>query len=205
MTLRYHRVPMSDTRTRMIELGAILFRRRGYTATSLVDVVEEGGLPRGSLYHHFPDGKPQLAAEAIRHAALEVAKDMMDVAARASSAEEAVALYVGLLAERLERSGYEDGCWYAAMALEVAGSEPALAQALDAEFRHWEDSITHAFCAWGVAPDEAGPCAALVLAAVEGGLLRARLSRDVEHLVRLVPLLQRIVAGGASSVMPGGA
>ena len=115
----------------MVEIGAQLMRRKGYLNTSLVEIVAEGGLPRGSIYHHFPEGKPQLAAEAIKHASAEVARDMLEVAARASSAREAIAIYVRMLAERLERSDFADGCWYATTAMEVAGTVPALSEALN--------------------------------------------------------------------------
>lgn len=177
----------------MVEIGARLLRRKGYFNTSLVEVVEEGRLPRGSIYHHFPGGKPELAAEAIEHAAAEVANDMFHVAARASSAAEAIAIYVGILAERLERSGFADGCWYATTAMEVAGSVPTIAEALDREFSRWQSTLARGFVAWGVHESRAEPCAALVIAAVEGGLLRARLARDAEHLRSIVPLLREIV------------
>src|SRR5262245_45353192 len=124
---RLHWTCMSETRKRMVEIGAQLLRRKGYLNTSLVEIVEQGGLPRGSIYHHFPDGKPQLALEAIQHAAGEVARDLLEVAARASSPAEAIALYMQMLAERLERSDFADGCWYATTAMEVAGTVPALA------------------------------------------------------------------------------
>lgn len=184
---------MSQTRKRMVEIGAQLLRRKGYAATSLVEIVEAGGLPRGSIYHHFPHGKPQLAAEAIKYASAEVARDMLDVAARASSAPEAVAIYVHLLAERLERSDFADGCWYATTAMDVAGTEPELAEALTDEFRRWQTNLASALTAWGVMQSRADPCAALLIATVEGGLLRARLARDAGHLRCLVPLLQQIL------------
>jgi TetR/AcrR family transcriptional repressor of lmrAB and yxaGH operons len=189
----------------MVEIGAQLMRRKGYLTTSLVEIVEAGGLPRGSIYHHFPEGKPQLAAEAIQYASAEVAGDMLDVAARASSAAEAIAIYVRMLAERLERSDFADGCWYATMAMEVVGTVPALADALSSEFQRWQASLTQAFRAWGVASDRAEACAALVIAAVEGGILRARLARDADHLLCLVPLLQEVVmqaGGGRPNMLP---
>jgi TetR/AcrR family transcriptional repressor of lmrAB and yxaGH operons len=192
---------MSDTRKRMVEIGAQLMRKKGYLTTSLVEIVEVGGLPRGSIYHHFPDGKPQLAIEAIKYASAEVGRDMLDVAARASSPQQAIEVYLRLLADRLERTDFEDGCWYATTAMEVVGTEPALAEALDKEFQRWQGALMQAFRAWGVAGDRAGPCAALVIAAVEGGMLRARLARNTEHLLCLAPLLQDIVtaAGGAAA------
>ena len=55
-----------DTRERMVEVTARLLARQGYHATGLAQVLTEAGAPRGSLYFHFPEGKEQMAAEAVR-------------------------------------------------------------------------------------------------------------------------------------------
>ena len=46
--------------------SAELFRRQGYTATGVKQIVTEAQAPFGSLYHFFPGGKEELGAEAIR-------------------------------------------------------------------------------------------------------------------------------------------
>src|SRR5688572_33420325 len=58
-----------DSRQRMLESAAILFRERGVHGTSFSDVLAHSAAPRGSIYHHFPGGKAQLAEEATRYAA----------------------------------------------------------------------------------------------------------------------------------------
>ncbi|MGB6073018.1 MAG: helix-turn-helix domain-containing protein, partial [Rhodococcus sp. (in: high G+C Gram-positive bacteria)] len=58
----------SSARDDMLRSAAQLFRRRGVDATSLADVIDHAGAPRGSIYHHFPRGKPQLVEEATRTA-----------------------------------------------------------------------------------------------------------------------------------------
>ena len=52
-------------RERMVQSAIVLLAKRGYQATSFSEVLAESQAPRGSIYHHFPDGKDQLIAAAI--------------------------------------------------------------------------------------------------------------------------------------------
>ena len=54
-----------DTREKILEKAAELFCRQGYSATGLSQILEESGTPKGSLYYYFPNGKEELAREAI--------------------------------------------------------------------------------------------------------------------------------------------
>src|SRR5207253_789320 len=55
-----------ESRASMVRSAASLIRTRGVSATSFSDVLADSGAPRGSIYHHFPDGKAQLAEDAIQ-------------------------------------------------------------------------------------------------------------------------------------------
>src|ERR1700690_3283654 len=57
---------MTDSRERIVDASAELFRRQGYAATGVKQIVTAAQAPFGSLYHFFPGGKEQLGAEAIR-------------------------------------------------------------------------------------------------------------------------------------------
>ena len=54
------------TRDRIVAAAARLYGRYGYTGVGLKQVAAEAGVPIGSLYHFFPGGKEELAAEALR-------------------------------------------------------------------------------------------------------------------------------------------
>ena len=56
---------MNDARERMIDSAQRLLARRGYGAATFSAVLSDSHAPRGSIYHHFPDGKDQLVAAAI--------------------------------------------------------------------------------------------------------------------------------------------
>src|SRR5918998_5976823 len=94
-----------DARERMIRSAATLFRRRGIEGTSFSDVLAHSGAPRGSIYHHFPGGKAQLAEEATRYAG-EVIAAGLAAALREKDPATAVKSFAGLYRELLRQSDY---------------------------------------------------------------------------------------------------
>jgi TetR/AcrR family transcriptional regulator, lmrAB and yxaGH operons repressor len=59
-----------SVRERMVSSAVILLAERGFHGASLAKVLAGSGAPRGSIYHHFPDGKDQLVAAAVEAAQL---------------------------------------------------------------------------------------------------------------------------------------
>lgn len=56
---------VNDTRLRILCEAASLFRRHGYTGTSMADLSEAVGITKSSLYHHFPS-KEALLLEIVQ-------------------------------------------------------------------------------------------------------------------------------------------
>src|SRR3546814_5023254 len=77
----------SDSRTLML-VGAInAFREHGIATTSLTEIVERSGAPRGSVYHYFPEGKGQLAGEAVAYFGRGVSAAISSMIAQSSPPE----------------------------------------------------------------------------------------------------------------------
>ncbi|MFC7758648.1 TetR/AcrR family transcriptional regulator [Catellatospora bangladeshensis] len=133
--------------------------------------------PRGSIYHHFPGGKEQLAAEALRWYA---GRNRVQVGGDAPGgrALDAVAGYFAAMASWLRKTDFKGGCPIAGVALDVGPDEP-LHAVVAAAFADWRGVLEHAFQAEGCAPGTARALGALVIAAAEGALLLARAERDL--------------------------
>src|SRR5262249_60493649 len=99
-----------DTRTRMIETTARLLQHRGYHGTSLNDILEQSGAPRGSLYFHFPGGKGELAIEATRAAVAEATQALQQALAEAKTPARAVRAYAEAAARLMRDTDYTFGC-----------------------------------------------------------------------------------------------
>lgn len=188
----------SDARNRMIQSAALLFRERGVEGTAFADVLEHSGAPRGSVYHHFPGGKQQIAEEATRWAGdfmaagLAAALEQDDPLA---ALDTFVQLWAGILAE----SDYEAGCPIVAAALEGSRTPGARAEAATA-FSNWEQLLAQALAESGVHRDRARSLATLIIAAIEGAVVLARAERTTEPLARVAGELRTI----AATILPKG-
>ncbi len=54
-----------DTRARLLHAALLLFRQRGYHGVGISDILTLARAPKGSLYHHFPGGKDQMAVAVL--------------------------------------------------------------------------------------------------------------------------------------------
>ncbi|HXH56644.1 TetR/AcrR family transcriptional regulator [Iamia sp.] len=186
----------STSRDQFIDGAARLFRQRGYNGTGLKDITAESGAPWGSLYHHFPGGKSQLGAEAIRHSGDGYRRLIAKVFADADEPTEAVLRFFSLAAEALEASDFADGCPIATTALDTASTNPDVRDACAGVFQDWLDDIS-ARLEPGV--DRQG-IALMGLAALEGAIILSRSLRsrqpldDVAAQLRALLELRRTVA-----------
>ena len=164
------------SRERMVRAAVDLFRERGYAATSFNDVLERGGAPRGSIYHHFPGGKEQLAREALQWYAERVARALDST----GSAREIVDLFLASSREALVASDFSAGCAVAAVTLDLGPGEDRLKPSVADAFGRWRTVLTKAFTREGATPAQARRLAAFTVAAVEGALILARAERSAQ-------------------------
>jgi len=180
------------SRERLVAAATRLLRRQGYDATAVKDIAREGAAPMGSFYYHFPLGKEQLAASAVRLGADQVARLYLGALDRHSEPAEALAAIPLRVAVVLERSDWRDGCPVAAIALETVGRLPALQQAAAEALTHWEEVVAgwlrRAGCEAGVAAE----LALTTVAIVEGAELLARVRRSREPLEHAARVLRRL-------------
>jgi TetR/AcrR family transcriptional repressor of lmrAB and yxaGH operons len=168
----------ANARTRLVAAAATLFQEKGYAATGLSEILAAANAPKGSMYHHFPGGKAQLGAAAMTAAGAGMVRSLQACRAQTETAEAAIRTYGDLLAGWLEQSDFTRGCPVATVALEEApGSGPVAIAARDA-LAATEQALMEILVADGLPEPVAKRRAGHGLAALEGALILARLSRD---------------------------
>jgi TetR/AcrR family transcriptional regulator, lmrAB and yxaGH operons repressor len=154
-----------DTSARILRAAQHLFRKRGYKGTGLNEILELAQAPKGSLYHHFPDGK-----EAIGVAVIEtITAGIMGLFA-ASKARSAAALvrHVGAqLQEGIARTNHELCALFAGFVAE-RDTAPQLALAVAQAYTALADALAARLRADGVSSARAGDIAWCVVSLFEG-------------------------------------
>ena len=178
-----------DGRERLLEGAGRLLAEKGYAGMELRDVAERGSAPRGSIYHHFPGGKAQLAAEAAAVDGARVRKGIEKSLAE-RGLKETLAMFGEIFRRRSANHPELIGCPVAAAAL-ARPEDPALAAAATAAFQSWESAIAVKLEEEGIEPKPAATFAGLVISTIEGALVRTRAAGDHAPLDSAVEGLQQ--------------
>ena len=181
------------TRARILKAATRLFQARGYHAVGVNEILEHAEAPKGSLYHHFPAGKGQIAQEAVARVAADVEAAIRDGRAAGRSTADILRQVARGMGAWLERSSWREGCLVSVVAQETAPDDPTLTEAVEQAYAGWRRELIAALAAEGRAPDEAAAIASLAVATLEGGLILARVDRAAGPFLAAVEwLAQRL-------------
>ncbi|MFZ5630288.1 MAG: TetR/AcrR family transcriptional regulator [Spirochaetota bacterium] len=184
----------APARLRILQATADSLTRKGYSATGLNEIIAESGAPKGSLYHYFPDGKEQLAVEALALSTDEWFSQLSAIMNKAADPSAAIRMVCKAMAKQLKESKWENGCPIATVTLEVASTIPAIQQAADTHWKRWHEAIRAYFCRFDMQVPDA--LITTAIAAFEGGLLLSRAHRSEKPLLQvgetLAPLFENL-------------
>jgi TetR/AcrR family transcriptional regulator, lmrAB and yxaGH operons repressor len=180
-----------NTRTNMLISAAEVMRERGAAGVTIDEVLTRSGAPRGSVYHHFPDGRNQILAEALRYAGDTITADIDAAAER--GAKVLVRQFVRFWERVLAESDFNAGCPVVAAAIGCADDEVRLAAEASRIFAHWRAALTRAFVADGFLEPDADSLAMMSIAALEGAVVLSRSARSTDPLQKVHEQLEFLV------------
>lgn len=159
-------------RDRMIEAAIALMRRSGYSGVGISEVLAESGAPKGSMYHYFPDGKRQVAAEALITYAGRVVAFIDENLARGRTPEGKVRALFDAFARRLEDFDFRQSCAAGCVSLDLGPELESVRAAVEGAFERYIEVIARHFP--GMGPRRARSFGGFVLTAIEGAYIRGR-------------------------------
>jgi AcrR family transcriptional regulator len=176
------------TRQRIVERAAAAFNTRGFAGTSMGDISLATGLEKGGVYNHF-ESKDALALEAFDYAYGLIRKRLEAAVAGEPDPLRRLGAIVEVYRELARKPFVPGGCPILNTATEADDTHPPLRDRARRAMDHWRGLVISA------AGDEA--FATFMIAALEGGVMLAKLYRDptymlavCDHLTHQISLLE---------------
>jgi TetR/AcrR family transcriptional regulator, lmrAB and yxaGH operons repressor len=168
-------MPRPDrSRAALLDSAARLFRRQGYAATGVNQILDTADVKAGSLYHHFPNGKQELAAAVVDSVGAGIERRLREFLDSGSPVADIVDGWIDLMGAGL-RSDQRDGCPIEPIATESVNASPQVREASARVFEGWWLAIADRLHADGWQRHEAEQTALAVTALIEGALMLSRI------------------------------
>jgi AcrR family transcriptional regulator len=188
----------------MVRSAADLIRRKGVSGTGMREIVVEADAARGSLQHYFPGGKEELISDALLWAgemsAQHVRSGLSELKSRKPSA--LLASVVDWWRRNLTNEQFLAGCPLVAAAADTAATSEHLRHVLRRAFDGWLEPLSEGLLELGVPPERSDNLAVVVVAALEGAIILARIRQDLTPFDALVLELGPVLDAVADLTAP---
>lgn len=170
-----------STRDRLIDATEALLRERGLAGAGIKQVVARSGAPIGSVYHHFPKGKTELATLALQRHAAKAGRLLETVFSSDAPVSERVRTLFRTAARGFDQSGGLKSCAIGTVTLDLGTDDENLRAVCAAAFDGWVDAIA-SHLPW---PDKRKrrSFAAMVVTSIEGAFILSRASQSGQPFV----------------------
>lgn len=187
------------TKNFIIEKTASIFNRKGYSGTSLSEIMEVTGLTKGCIYGNF-ENKDQIALAAFDYnfglVNTFIRKKILDQ----ENAIDKLLVYSDTYRDFLTKPFIIEGCPILNTAMEADDTHPLLRNKAIAALKYWQQGIEK-IIANGIEnneirPDVNGKEVSIVLTSlVEGGVMQAKLIGKSDEIKITMSFLENMIKG----------
>lgn len=178
---------MTSTRDKLAIEAGYLFQQKGYHGVGLSEILDKAGVPKGSLYHHFPNGKADLALAAAELATAEVLRIIDSAFDPAPDYRYGVTTFCYKLAKYFDIHEGKIGCPVSAT-LQGGPDNAAFRNALSAIYSQWMNRLAIHAMRLGQSESQAQISAQRLFLSLEGSWTLAR-ARGDSDVIRELPAL----------------
>ena len=178
----------------LVEAGLELLHRRGFSATSVADIAEAAGAPKGSFYNHFKSKDDFGSVVLDRYFAEASAALNETLQAGDNPAPARLRAYFLRLRKYVGQERYARGCLIGNISAETGAVSDETREQLARMIAAWTaalaDCLKQGQREGSIRDDlKAGDLASLLLNAWQGALLRAKVERSPAALDNFIELL----------------
>ena len=171
------------TRERLIRAAVALFQERGYYGVGVSEILTLAEPPKGSLYHHFPGGKQDLAIAGANWLTSEIVSFVREARKTGAKTRELLKSLFKRYGYWLEQEEWRQGTLLSVLAQEVAQKEPDLTATLSENYDRLAGELAKCLIQDGVPKRSAKRLAHFIFSALEGAITLAKLTQSKAPLL----------------------
>ncbi|HET6370840.1 MAG TPA: TetR/AcrR family transcriptional regulator [Nitrospiria bacterium] len=186
------------TRSRIVETAKTLFHLKGFTNTSMDDIVRESGITKGNLYYYF-SSKEELGNAVIEQWISDAFSRKLYFPKKGDPVRQIMAMFRRIEKE-MKTMECRGGCPFGNLAVEVSDLHDGLRKKLEEAFSRWVKQLEEFFETHrrqGVLrPDiDSKSAARFVVATLEGGILLSKVKRNVQVFKNCTEMMRQFLEG----------
>jgi len=160
-----------DTKELIINTSTALFQTKGYLGVGLTEILKACNISKGSLYHHFPNGKEELLIACLHSLNETITKDMEDIFQIHPTTQTATQAMIEKLVLQFDQEGTITGYTFSSIVSEMGSLSEPVRIACALTFTKIEEIYSHKIEADGFLKDAADSMALMLTASIEGAIM----------------------------------
>ncbi|KEQ24706.1 TetR/AcrR family transcriptional regulator [Paenibacillus tyrfis] len=175
-----------QTKAHIIKKSAELFNLKGYSGSTIQDIMEATGLTKGGIYRNFSN-KDEIAFAAFEYAGKVLWEHFSSAMQGSETATEKILAMCGVYRDAVHHPPLQGGCPFLNTAVESDHSYPSMREHALAAYGGML-SFLQSILQQGIADGEfradldTESVASFVFSTIEGGIMASRLTRDNKHV-----------------------
>ena len=186
-----------QTRQYIVEKAAVLFNLKGFAGTSMEDILKATGLSKGGVYGNF-QSKEEIALQAFDFAVELVSRKVNERTRVIDNTLDKLKAVVYFYKERILNPPVEGGCPIQNTAIDADDSNETLLRRVIEVLDEWQSRIANTIEKGkqrGEVRPDADACAFAMqfIGTLEGGIMLARLYKDIHYFDAMAQQLLRLI------------
>ena len=182
-----------DTKSLIIDIATTLFQQKGYMGVGVNEILKACNITKGSLYHHFPNGKEELLIACLQSMNEAITTDIEVIFKRYLTTQEATQAMIEKLVADFEREGTITGYTFSSIVSEMASLSEPVRNACSDLYTKIQGIYSKKLVADGFSKETAHSIALMMTASIEGGMMLCLTQKTSEPLKIISQVLPNLI------------
>jgi len=178
----------------LILLEAVkLFCEKGYYGLGLSELLKRCGIPKGSFYYYFPDGKLQLIQEALKYGYHQMEEGINTRIMIENSALASFERMADHLAKGITEKGHFPSLFLSMISIESVYLNEQVNQTCKEIYEDWQKLYVRHLIRFGFDQKQSVPMAQAIFALIHGSMISSWIKQDPTDLMLAKAALRQII------------